>query len=310
MSSALFRISKVASKSVLDETLSLGVESFLALSDALVGLLLCTHGCDHANQVTCYHISLLLLSGKWTLGTLQALLLVLLHASGVFGILTHGTLIGVAEEDALLLGRYIWSLLKHLAFFFDQDRGDSFINTLGSLCLIIFILRILEAKEILSHAQAHLGAAADLFLHMFLLLLEDVASEFNVGDEPVVSVGLPFGACLNLHVLDSWNELVDDEMFEADLSCELSDTIHEILSLTMDDLSDVVELVLGHAEASLDTLRLILDFFELLLVENLLLLWWGKVVLICFQKIHLIIDVSSVLVFFLLGKLWVHVQKF
>ena len=99
-------------------------------------------------------------------------------------------------------------------------------------------------------------------------ILEDVASEFNVGDEPVVSVGLPFGACLNLHVLDSWNELVDDEMLEADLSSELSDTIHEVFSLTMDDLSDVVELVLGHAEASLDTLRLILDFFELLLLRG------------------------------------------
>ena len=57
-------------------------------------------------------------------------------------------------------------------------------------------------------------------------------------------------------------------MLEADLSSELSDTIHEVFSLTMDDLSDVVELVLGHAEASLDTLRLILDFFELLLLRG------------------------------------------
>lgn len=61
-------------------------------------------------------------------------------------------------------------------------------------------------------------------------------------------------------------------MLQTDLSSQLSDAIHEILPLSVNDLSDIVELILGHAVARLDSLSLLVDFFELFLLGGEVLL--------------------------------------
>ena len=55
-------------------------------------------------------------------------------------------------------------------------------------------------------------------------------------------------------------------MLEADLTGQLSDAIHEVLSLAMYNLSDVVQLILGHCVARLHPLRLIVDFLKFFLL--------------------------------------------
>ena len=37
-----------------------------------------------------------------------------------------------------------------------------------------------------------------------------VAGEIEVGDDPVVVLGFPIGATFDIHVLEGWDELVDD----------------------------------------------------------------------------------------------------
>lgn len=104
-------------------------------------------------------------------------------------------------------------------------------------------------------------------LSTFDQYLHSVASIFNVWNQPVVFIGRPLGSCLNLHVLDRWNELINDEMLEPDLTGKLPDAVHEILTLAMNYLRNVIKLILGHPESCLNAQRLLVNFFQLLLLR-------------------------------------------
>ena len=154
-------------QSVLDESEGLGEMLLFSLPDALVCLLLGAHCLHHVHQIASHHISLLLLGRQGTLGRLQSLLLVLLHASGFLGIFPHGTLVSVSEEHALLLGRHVRCLLKHLAFLFNKNRVDSLVDSLGGLSFIVLVLAILETEQVLSHTTTNLTSG---FLDLLFLL--------------------------------------------------------------------------------------------------------------------------------------------
>ena len=102
--------------------------------------------------------------------------------------------------------------------------------------------------------------------------LQNISGVLDVRDEPVVLFGGPLGPRLDLHVLHGWNELIDDQMLQTDLSSQLSDAIHEILPFSVNDLSDIIELILGHAVARLDSLSLLVDLFEFFLLGGEVLL--------------------------------------
>ena len=113
--------------------------------------------------------------------------------------------------------------------------------------------------------------------------LQNVSGVLNVRDEPVVLFGGPLGPRLDLHVLHRWNELINNQMLQTDLSSQLSDAIHEILPFSVNDLSDIIEFILGHAVARLDSLRLLVDLFELFLLGGEVLLELHLHVLLCGQ---------------------------
>ena len=104
------------------------------------------------------------------------------------------------------------------------------------------------------------------------LYLQNITSVLHVWNKPVILFGCPFGARLDLHVLHRRDKLINDQMLQADLSRQLSDAIHEVLPLTMDNLSDVVELVLCHSVTSLDSLGLLIDLLKLFLLRGEILL--------------------------------------
>jgi hypothetical protein len=64
--------------------------------------------------------------------------------------------------------------------------------------------------------------------------LHVVTGKFDVGNSPVIHLVSPLGASLNLHVLLSRDELVDDQVLESNLASEFSDTVHQVFALTMD----------------------------------------------------------------------------
>ena len=72
-------------------------------------------------------------------------------------------------------------------------------------------------------------------------------------------------------------------MLEADFTGQLSDAIHEVLSLAMYNLSDVVQLILGHCVARLHPLRLIVDFLKFFLLWREVLPQLHLHVLLCRQ---------------------------
>ena len=55
-------------------------------------------------------------------------------------------------------------------------------------------------------------------------------------------------------------------MLEPDFTGKLPDAVHEILTLTMNHLRNVIELILGHPESCLDALRLLVNLLKLLLL--------------------------------------------
>ncbi len=105
--------------SVFDESKCFGVVLLLALLNTLVSLLLGTKSLHHVDKITSHHISLLLFSSQGSLGTLQPLFLVLLHAGGLFWIFSDSAIVSVPEEHTLLFRWHIGGLLHHLSLFLD-----------------------------------------------------------------------------------------------------------------------------------------------------------------------------------------------
>lgn len=252
-------------RSVLDEAESFRIVLLFLVAHTLISLLLSAHDRHHVDKIARHHISLLLLCSERTLSTLQTLLLVLLKALGFFRVFAHRTLISVTEEYALLLRRHIGCLFHHFTLFLNQNTRDGLVDPLGRLSLIIFVLRVLKAEQLF--ALAHHEIAVCL-LELVLLLLDSVASVLDVGNQPIVFVRRPLSACLNLHVLDGRDELIDDQVLESDLTGQFTDAVHEVLTLTMDDFTNVIKLVLSHDVARLHTLCLSVDFLKLFLLRG------------------------------------------
>lgn len=51
----------------------------------------------------------------------------------------------------------------------------------------------------------------------------------------------PLTAPLNPHVFLGRHELINDQVFESDLTSQLTDAVHQILPLTMNHLSNIVQ---------------------------------------------------------------------
>ena len=79
------------------------------------------------------------------------------------------------------------------------------------------------------------------FLLLGFLHLNAVASELDIGDEPLVLDLVPVGSPLDLHVLLRRDELVNDEVLEPDFPGQLPDSVHQVLPLPLDLLLDVVQ---------------------------------------------------------------------
>jgi len=91
------------------------------------------------------------------------------------------------------------------------------------------------------------------------LQFDVVACELNVGDSPVVQLVRPLSTSLDLHVLLSRDELVDDQVLQSDLAGQFSDTVHQVFALSVDDFLHVLHLVFGDRFTLLDTLNLLID---------------------------------------------------
>jgi len=80
---------------------------------------------------------------------------------------------------------------------------------------------------------------------LHVVYLHVVASVFGVRNDPVVDGVGPISTSFDLHVLLSRNELVDDQVLQPNLTSQLSDTLHQVFSLVVNNVSDIVELALG-----------------------------------------------------------------
>ena len=143
-----------------------------ALLDTLVGLLLGAHRLHHAHQIARHHISLLLLGSERSLGALQSLFLVLLHASCIFRVFSDGALVGVPEEDALLLRRHVGCLIEHLTFFFDKNGRNGVVDSLCRLRLIVFIFGVFESDQVFTHFGAEAASLLDLVFLVLAVVIE------------------------------------------------------------------------------------------------------------------------------------------
>lgn len=62
-----------------------------------------------------------------------------------------------------------------------------------------------------------------------------------------MKVFAPFTSSLNSHVLLGWHKLIDNQMLQADFPSQFSDAVHQVFTLSVDRLGDVVEVALGLA---------------------------------------------------------------
>jgi hypothetical protein len=87
-----------------------------------------------------------------------------------------------------------------------------------------------------------------------------ISGELDIGQSPVIYVIGPLGTPFDAHVLERRYELINQEVLQADLSRQLANTIHQVLSFTMNLILKVIEFVS------------FLDDFPLYLIALLLLL--------------------------------------
>jgi hypothetical protein len=92
-----------------------------------------------------------------------------------------------------------------------------------------------------------------------------VARVLKVGDHPLVDLIRPLSTTLKLHVLQRWNELIDDQVLQTDLSRQLSDPVHQVFTLLMDHLSEVFDLSLGMLEAASYSVGFLVNVCDFLL---------------------------------------------
>lgn len=226
----------IISRVLLDEPLSLWEDLLLRLLLILVQLLLGAHTLNHIDHVDRGHVNLLLLGGQGSLRRLESLLLALLLLGSLLWVLSHSTVVSVSEEDGLLVG---W-LVCHLGLrvLFDEDAVDGLVDSLGGSLLEVLLLAVsLEVEDILEH-----GVGTTLALSLLGLLDFDiVASVLNIWNDPIVDFISPLSSPLDTHVLVRRDELVDDQVLHSDFPSKLPDTIHQVLSLTMDDLLHVFQ---------------------------------------------------------------------
>ena len=60
-----------------------------------------------------------------------------------------------------------------------------------------------------------------------------------------MKVFAPFTSSLNSHVLLGGLELVNDQVLESNLASQISDTVHQIFALAVNNVRDVLKLALG-----------------------------------------------------------------
>ena len=179
------------------------------------------HALHHVQHIHVSQVRLLLLGSQRALGALKALLLVLLALGGFFRVLSDGAVLGVAEEDALLL----WWLELHLSLFilFNQDGVDRLVNSLScSFLKVLFFVTFIKVKNVFKEQIVNFFA----FLLASFLNANVVACILNIGQKPLVLVLVPFSASFDTEVLSGWNELVNDEVLHSDVSCQFSDSVH------------------------------------------------------------------------------------
>jgi hypothetical protein len=58
------------------------------------------------------------------------------------------------------------------------------------------------------------------------MYLHVVASVLNIRDNPIISLVFPVRSCLNLHVLDGGDELINNQVLKTDLAGQLPNAIH------------------------------------------------------------------------------------
>ena len=104
------------------------------------------------------------------------------------------------------------------------------------------MLVVILATVVLAGAQSLLA-----LLTLGFLDPDVVASELHVRETPVVHVLVPLSSSLDPHILEGGDELVDQQMLQPDFPRQLTDSIHEVFSLSVDFLLQVVQLI-----ASLD----------------------------------------------------------
>jgi hypothetical protein len=74
-----------------------------------------------------------------------------------------------------------------------------------------------------------------------------VTCELHVGEGPVINVVVPLCTTFNPHVFKGGYKLVNQEVLQADFSSQFADSVHQVLTLTVNFFLQVIQLV-----ASLD----------------------------------------------------------
>jgi len=59
-----------------------------------------------------------------------------------------------------------------------------------------------------------------------VMYLHVVTGVLNIRDDPVIGLVFPVRSCLNLHVLNRGDELINNQVLEPDLTGQLPDAIH------------------------------------------------------------------------------------
>jgi hypothetical protein len=149
---------------------------------------------------------------------------------------------------------------------------NSFIYSLGSSCFVVLILTVLKIHYVLIEILSILMAPIFSFLSLRLLDLDIITREFHVWQTPVIDIIWPLCSSFYTHVLERGNKLVDQEMFQTNLSCKFSNSIHQVFSLTVNFILQILHFIGFHYYLSAKLITFFLLLFKLILLTCVSLL--------------------------------------
>jgi hypothetical protein len=112
--------------------------------------------------------------------------------------------------------------------------------------------------------------------------LHIVARELQIRNDPVINLIRPLGSAFNPHVLLGRHELVDNQVFEPDLPCQFSNSVHQVFPLSVDHIRNIVQVPLNLRILPLNLVNLLFLNIQFILLGTEVLMQVNFVVLLRF----------------------------